>query len=260
MFLAHFQKRKVLQFLLIGLLAFGLFNSVTSFAETQNQTKNIDDSPKNLQDLIAIQLLTQVGPITAAIVGLGIDYLRRRGMQISGDAEEYFVNSISSLVANQSRWIYKEIRDNKRVWVEKDREKGIIEERDFPKSLGDQAFNNVLEQLNEMLRSNEFTSNAKEILSTNVKQLIETAVTKNNKELTERGRDLISKIAPLAVDSLLLPLRTKDEMKKKQDEIINEAMKAIQKSFDFEQIQFDKNFAELFVKAKLYQKIDEIKK
>ncbi|MBI2005410.1 MAG: hypothetical protein HYS80_01460 [Candidatus Aenigmarchaeota archaeon] len=231
-----------------------------SFAQTQDQTGNEDDSPKNLQDLIAIQLLTQVGPITAAIIGLGIDYLRRRGMQISGEAEEYFVNSISSLAANQSRWIYKEIRDNKKVWVDKDREKGITDERDFPKSLGEQAFKNVLGQLSEMLRSNEFTSNAKQILSKNVEHLIETAVTKNNKELTERGRNLICSIAPLAIDSLLLPIRTKSEAKEKQKEILDNAMKAIQKSFDFEQIQFDKNFAELFIKARLYQRINEVEK
>jgi len=232
--------------------------AISSFAQELPPDNQKNESSEEIQNLIIAQLLTQVGPITAAIVGIGIDYLRRRGIQISAEAEEYFVNSISSSVANQSRWIYEELRDNKAEWTKKDREKNITEERAFPKSLGEQAKMNVINQLKEMLISKEFTSNTREVLSANMGQLVEIAVTQNNKKLTERGRKLIHGLAPVAVDSLLLPLKSKDEAIKKRDEIIKSAMQLITNNFNFEEIQFDKNFAEMFVRSELYKKIGKV--
>jgi len=108
-----------------------------------------------------------------------------------------------------------------------------------------------------MLTSKEFTGHARKMLGENLSELIEVAVTKNNKELTERGRNLIRDLAPLAIDSLLL-LKDKDTAKNQANEIIKEAMKAIQKNFDFEEIQYDTNFAEMFVRAELYKKIGAV--
>jgi len=80
---------------------------------------------------------------------------------------------------------------------------------------------------------------------------------KNNQELTERDRKLITDLAPLAIDSLLLQ-KDKDTAKNQDNEIIKEAIKAIQKNFDFEEIQYDTNFAEMFVRAELYKKIGAV--
>ena len=78
-----------------------------------------------------------------------------------------------------------------------------------------------------------------------------------DKELTERGRKLIHDLAPLAIDSLLL-LKNKDTAKNQANEIIREAMETIQKNFDFEEIQFDRNFAEMFVRAELNKKLGDV--
>ena len=80
---------------------------------------------------------------------------------------------------------------------------------------------------------------------------------KNNQELTERDRKLITDLAPLAIDSLLLQ-KDKDTAKNQANEIIKEAIKAIQKNFAFEEIQYDTNFAEMFVRAELYKKIGAV--
>ena len=249
---------KIVLFLLIGLLVFGLYNMAASSYAQENKTINEDkETPQDPVDLIITQLITQVAPITGSILAIGFDYLRRRGIQISVDAEKYFTDSISSLAARQSKLIYEELRDNKAYWVQKDRDEyKITKEKNFPKSLGVQAKDNVFQHLTKMLTSKEFTGHARKMLGENLSELIEVAVTKNNKELTERGRNLIHDLAPLAVDSLLL-LKDRDTAKNQVNEIIKEAMEAIQKNFDFEEIQFDKNFAEMFVRAELNKKLGD---
>jgi len=137
--------------------------AASSYAQ-ENETITIKDGEPTPDpvDLIITQLLTQVAPITGSILAIGFDYLRRRGIQISADAEKYFVESISSLAARQSKWIYEELRDNKTPWIQKDRDDyKITKERNFPKSLGVQAKENVFNHLTKMLTSKEFTGHAK---------------------------------------------------------------------------------------------------
>ncbi len=243
----------------IALLTFGIFNMATnSFAQELEVPFPENLTKEEILNYIILKALAQIGPVVAGGVGIGIDYLRRRGIQISADAEEYLTNSISSLAARQSKWIYEELRDNKAKWVQKDQDEyNITKPKNFPKSLGVKAKDNVFQHLTKMLTSKEFTGHARKMLGENLSELIEVAVTKNNKELTERGRNLIRDLAPLAIDSLLL-LKDKDTAKNQANEIIKEAMKAIQKNFDFEEIQYDTNFAEMFVRAELYKKIGAV--
>ncbi len=162
------------------------------------------------------------------------------------------------MVGNQSKWIYEQIRDNKAHWVKKDLDTfKITEERSFPKGLGKQAKDNVFKQLTETLTSEQFRKHTKETLGKNLGDLIEAAVTKNNQELTEKGRNLIRELTPLAIDSLLL-LTDKDEVKKEEGKkkIIEDAMESIKKNFDFEEIMFDRNFAEMSIKAELHKNIE----
>lgn len=190
-----------------------------------------------------------VGPIIGGLVGIGAVYLRKRGIQISGEAEEYLVNFTSKLVSRESKWIYEQLRDNSKY-------RDSLAQGRLPPELGKEAKQRVFSHLNSMLSSKEFTGHARTILRDNLSEIIETAVAKNNKELTDRSRKLISEIAPLAVDSILLYAKDKEEIKNEKEKIINQAMESIKKSFDFEEIMFDRNFAEMFVKSMIQNKIE----
>lgn len=232
-----------------ALIVFGSYNMVSSYAQQDNTDKDLW-KPKTIQEFIIVQLLTQVGPITGGIVGIGIDYLRRRGIQISGEAEEYLVNFTSSLVARESKWIYEQLRDNSKY-------RDSLSQGRLPLELGKEAKQRVFSHLNKMIDSKEFTGHARTILRDNLSEIIESAVAKNNKELTDRSRKLIREMAPLAVDSILLFAKDKDEIKNEKEKIINQAIESIKKSFDFEEIMFDRNFAEMFVKSTLQEKIEK---
>ena len=121
----------------IALLTFGIFNMATnSFAQELEVPIPENLTKEEILNYIILKALAQIGPAVAGGVGIGIDYLRRRGIQISADAEEYLTNSISSLAARQSKWIYEELRDNKAKWVQKDQDEyNITKPKNFPKSL-----------------------------------------------------------------------------------------------------------------------------
>jgi len=243
----------------IALITFGIFNIATnSFAQEPEIPFPENLTKEEILNYIILKALAQLGPLVAGGVTIGLDYLRRRGIQISADAEKYLTESISSLVSEKSKWIYEQIRDDKAKWDKIDKEKhNITTPKLFPKSLGKQAKDDVVAHFTKMLTSNEFTGHAKKILKDNLPELVEAAVAKNNKELSERGRNLIRELGPLAIDSLLL-LKDKDTAKNQANEIIKEAMKTIRKNFDFEEIQYDTNFAEMFVRAELSKKIGAV--
>ena len=125
----------------------------------------------------------------------------------------------------------------------------------FPKSLGKAALGNVTKELTSMLASEGFRDATKKILTDNMKNAIETAVTQNNKVLTDRSRNLIKDLTPLIIDSLLLDYNSKDDAKAAKKKIINAAAKSIKENFDFEEIIFDEKLAEIFVKSELNKKI-----
>ena len=106
-----------------------------------------------------------------------------------------------------------------------------------------------------MLNSEGFRDATKKILTDNMKDLIESAVTQNNKVLTDRSRNLIKDLTPLIIDSLLLDYNSKDDAKAAKKKIIDAAAKSIKENFDFEEIIFDEKLAEIFVKSELNKKI-----
>lgn len=240
---------------MVGVLLFGLFNIATANSALGATHDKIENA-KDPVDYIILQLLAQTGPIVASVMGLGFDFLRRRGIQISAESEKYFTSSISSMVNRQSKMIYEEIRDNKAKWTQIDRGNGIVIDRDFPKSLGIEAKKNVLKHFQEMLTSNELTGHAKKILGENLPELVEIAVTDNNKKLSDTSKNLIRDLAPLAIDALLLNVDKKD-VKKNTEKLVNDAIDVIKKNFDFEEIVFHKDFADLFVKATLKEKLEK---
>lgn len=288
---------KILFYVSITLIAFGTFNIVNSFAENESQNKtDVSDSRNTFtfeqQIIFAIieKGLSQVGPIVGGAVGLGIKFARKKGLQISAEAEEYFVKSASTFVASQSRWIYEQMRDRREYWKNNDAEylkdikkkyeeakaanqdKTVVEklkkeiakmENKHPEglsyTLGMEARNRAIANLKTELQSDEFTKATREMLEQNLVSLVEKTVTQNNKEIAEKSCKIIHDLAPLAIDSLLLPMKSKEDAQEKTTEIVNTAVASIRKHFDFEEISFDENFLEIVVKAELNKRIGNIK-
>jgi hypothetical protein len=228
---------------------------------TSHEGINIPASlePEDLINYAIVQGISQIGPILAGALPLGFSFLRKQGIKIDQDAEVYFIKTIPNLVENQSRWIYEQMKDPDKLqkYHKMDKDSGL-EERAFPKSLGIAALNNVKGSLTEMLTSKGFVKSTKSILTENMETLIETAVTKNNKELTDRSRNLIKDLTPLIIDSLLLEFNSADDAKAAKEKIINDATTSIKNNFDFEEIIFDRNFADIFVKSELNKRIGNV--
>jgi hypothetical protein len=289
---------KILFYVSITLIAFGTFNTVNSFAENESQIKtdaseldsrNVYTFEEQIMLAIIEKGLAQVGPIVGGAVGLGIQFARKKGLQISAEAEEYFVKSASTFVASQSRWIYEQTRDRRGYWKNNDveylndikkkyeeakaanKDKTVVEnlkkeidkmENKHPEglsyTLGLEARNRAIANLKTELQSDEFTKAAREMLEQNLVSLVEKTVSQNNKEIAEKSRKIIHDLTPLAIDSLLLPMKSKEDAQEKTTEIVNTAVDSIRKHFDFEEVSFDPNFLELAVKAELNKRIGNI--
>ncbi|KAF6245117.1 hypothetical protein [Nitrosopumilus sp. b2] len=245
----------------LGLITFGLFNIVTQSYAISHEGIDLPESLKaeDLLNYAVLQGISQIGPLLAGILPLGFSYLRKQGIKIDKDAEAYFIKTIPKLVENQSRWIYEEMKDSQKMqaYIDADEANGISE-RVFPKSLGETAFDNVKKDLLNMLKEDGFRDSTKKILKDNMKNAIETAVTQNNKALTDRSRNLIGELSPLIIDALLLAYATPDEARAAKQDIIKSAKEAIQENFDFEEIMYDKNLAEIFIKSELNKKIGQV--
>ena len=254
-------KGKIFLVLTVGLITFGLFNIASqSYAQTQegiNIPTNLE--PKDLLNYAIVQGLSQIGPILAGALPLGFSFLRKHGIKIDQNAEAYFIKTIPSLVENQSRWIYEQMKDPDKLqeYRKMDKDAGL-EERAFPKSLGAAALTEVKGSLTEMLTSDGFRKSTKSILTKNMETVIEIAVTKNNKMLTDRSRNLIKDLTPLIIDSLLLEFNSADDAKAAKEKIINDATTSIKNNFDFEEIIFDGNLVEIFVKSELNKRIGNV--
>ncbi len=89
-----------------------------------------------VQDILE-QLLSTIGPVVAGAVSMEISFARKKGLQISADAEEYFVNSAKSFVENQGRYVFKQFADNPEYHEQLSRGK-------MPPELGKKVFENVV--------------------------------------------------------------------------------------------------------------------
>ncbi len=140
----------------IALIGFGTYNlSVATFAQQESPTGERSRDLNDLLFTLVDHFVGQVGPIVGGAVTLGISFVRKHGLKISAEAEEYFVNSTKSFVENQTRFLYKQIKENPQY--AEAFSKGII-----PPDLGKTALGNVVNQLEVELRSDEFTKTAEE--------------------------------------------------------------------------------------------------
>lgn len=240
----------------ISLIGFGTINLVVLSYAQQVETPQQEEPWREKITLIVIErLLLEVGPIVGGAVMIGVNFARKKGLVISAEAEEYFVNSVKSFVSEQSRWMYEQLRDNRKHWEELDKGQNV-HEGGIPKSLGMEAKRRVIDRLLVELKSDEFTKTAKSMLKENLDSLVERMVTEHNKEIANRGRQIIFDLAPLAVDAALLSFRTKDEMREKTDAIVDSALTSIKKRFDFEEVAYDGNLVVMAIKAELRKRID----
>jgi len=128
----------------------------------------------------------------------------------------------------------------------------------LPYTLGKAARDRAIADLKVELKSDEFTKTTRKMLEDNLVSLVERTVTQNNKEITEKSRKIIHDLAPLAIESLLLPLKSKEDAQKTEKKIIEDAIASIRKHFDFEEISFDENYLDIVVKAELNKRIGNI--
>jgi len=253
---------KVLIITSIFLLSFGTFNLTTStFAQENNEiTVSCVDSKGNtvpcakpfdmfIQEILE-QFLSTVAPLVGGAVTIGINFARKQGLKISAEAEEYFVNSAKSFVDNQSRFIFKQFRDNEEYRKE-------LAQGRMPEKLGKEVFTNVKSQLLTELKSDEFTSKTRDMLTKNLESLIERTLSENKTEIAKRTKNLLMETVPLAVDAALLYYQ-KGEITSKKDEIVNSALKAVAKNFDSEYIIMSADNAKMYVEAELKRRLDSI--
>jgi hypothetical protein len=251
-------KEKIFVAAAILLIGFGTVNlALSSFAQQTELLTQEESLVDRIAFIIIERLLAEVGPIVGGAVMIGIQFARKKGLVISAEAEEYFVNSAKSFVSEQSKWMYEQLRDNRKHWEGLDAGQNV-HEGGLPKSIGREAKKRVTERLLVELRSDEFTKATASLLRDNLDSLVERTVTSHNKELAVRGREIIFELAPLAVEAALLPLRTKEEIREKAQSIVDVALASIKKNFDFEEIPYDNNLAEMTIKAELRKKLDSL--
>ncbi|MFQ6095979.1 MAG: hypothetical protein ACE5NN_07535 [Candidatus Bathyarchaeia archaeon] len=234
------------------LIGFGVFNLSTSNLATAQQDGAGTTPTTQLVDIIVERLISEIGPIVAGAVLIAIQFARKQGLRISAEAEEYFVNAAKSFVENQSRFLYKKIRDNPeyRDYLVKGR---------IPPKLGKEALESVKEQLRVELQSDEFTRAARDMLDKNLETLIERYVTENKKELAEKGRRLLNELVPVAVDAALLSFDKPEDARKNKDKIIKEALESVAKTFDFEELLFSDDDATMRIKSELNRRIGGVR-
>ena len=240
-------KINVLSYAAVILIFFGVFNIFTFNLAVAQQEGAGTTSSTDLGALIIERLLLEVGPVVGGAVAIAIQFARKQGLRISGEAEEYFVEHAKSFVANQSRFLYKKLQDPK---YKDDLAQGRI-----PPELGKEALENVKKELRIELQSDEFTSTARTMLDTNLGALIERYVTENKKELANRGRELMTELVPTAVNAALLDYSTPEKAEKNREKIIKEVLEAVAKTFDFEELLFSDDDAIMHIRSELYNRI-----
>jgi hypothetical protein len=239
----------------VVLIGFGVFNLSTAhfvIAQEAETREEVSNQQSDLGDIIIQRLLAEIGPIVGGIVAIGIQFARKQGLKISAEAEEYFVNMAKSFVENQSRFLYKQIRDNPQY-------KEYLVKGRIPPELGQKAKQNAVKQLKVELQSDEFTKAAKDVLSTNLETLVERYVTENKKETSDRIRMLLNDLVPIGVNAALLSYDTSQDAQKNKEKIIADALESIAKVFDAEELLFSHESAKLMIKSELNERVGNVK-
>ncbi|MDH5569786.1 MAG: hypothetical protein OEX98_08365 [Nitrosopumilus sp.] len=249
-------------FVSIVLISFGTFNVINNvFAQPSGELSVKCFDPNGIEtycakpmDLflqnILEQLLSTVGPIVAGAVSMGISFARKKGLQISAEAEEYFVNSAKSFVENQSRYVFKQFMENPEYREE-------LAKGKMPSKLGKEIFQNVKAQLLTEIKSDEFTNTTRNMLIENLDALIERTLSETKKESAKRARNLLAEFVPLAVDSALLYVRDQEINDEQKTEIVRKAMEMVAKNFDNEYIIMSAISAKMYIEAELAKKLKQ---
>ncbi|MEW6043652.1 MAG: hypothetical protein AB1608_05270 [Thermoproteota archaeon] len=211
----------------------------------QNSDTSIQEpETESIVDIIVINLVSQIGPIVAGFVSIGIQFARKQGLKISADAEEYFVKAVQSFVTNQSRFVYKQIRSNPE-YIEAFK-KGIV-----PEKLKADAKTNVIKQLKVELMSDEFTKVTRNMLIENLDNLVERAFTTHKSHMVERTQSMLKDLIPIAVNAALLSFKDTAEIRKEQEKIIQDVLETLRMNFDLEDLLMPEDIARTHIKAEL---------
>ena len=221
--------------------------SVRCFDSEGNQilcAKPIDLFVQNILE----QLLSTVGPIVAGAVSMGISFARKKGLQISADAEEYFVNSAKSFVYNQGRYAFKQFMENPEYHQQ-------LAKGKMPPELGKKIFQNVKSQLLTELKSDELTKTTRIMLTENVDSLIERALSESKNDAAQKARKMLGELVPLAVESALLYVKEQEISDGQKKKIVENALEMVAKNFDSEYIIMSAENAKMYIEAELNQKL-----
>lgn len=246
----------------IVLISFGSINIVNNvFAQSSGElsvrcfdSEGIETYCAKPLDLflqnILEQLLSTVGPIVAGAVTMGISFARKKGLQISADAEEYFVNSARSFVDNQGRYVFKQFMENPEY-----REQLI--QGKMPKELGATVFKNVKSQLMTELKSDELTHTARNMLKDNLDSLIERTLSESKSDAAKKARKLLEEFVPLAVDSAMLYVKERELTDEQKNAIVQKSIGLVAKNFDNEYIIMSAESAKMYIEAELKRKLQQ---
>lgn len=245
-------RSNILVYFSVFLIGFGFLNlSLHGLALAQQAEVPAPSSGAFIETIVE-RLITEAGPILAGVLSLAFTYARKQGYKISGEAEEYFVKSAQSFVAKQSRLLYKQIRDNPQYSEQ-------LKQGRIPKELGAAAKKQLIEDLKVELKSDEFTKTARGMLLDNLDPLVERYVTENKKENAEKVRKLLDDLVPIAVDAALLSFKNPEEAQRNKEAIINEALKSVAKTFEFEELLVSHEDIAMRIKAGLNKRIGGVK-
>ena len=218
------------------------------FDPNGNETYCVKPIELFLQNILE-QLLSTVGPIVAGAVSMGISFARKKGLQISANAEEYFINSARSFVDNQSRYVFKQFMENSEY-----REQLI--QGKMPKELGISVFENVKLQLMTELKSDEFTHTARSMLKDNLDSLIERTLSESKSDAAKKARKLLEEFVPLAVDSAMLYVKEHEITDEQKNAIVKKSIGLVAKNFDNEYIIMSADSAKMYIEAELKRKLN----
>ncbi len=251
----------------IVLLGFGLFNlSNTIYA--QNDTtitsliKSDETTPfhEKLTILAVEQLLTIVGPITGSVVLMFTKFLNKKGIKISQETQDYFAKTALNYVQNESRYMFKQFTDenaqhNSELQTYFD-DLAKRKNPTFPKAFGETMRIRTAQNLKKELKSDSFSGAVKKMLGNNLETIIETAVSKNHQDTSNRAKNLLLDLVPTAIDSALLYNENNDLNKEQKEKIIDTAIESLIKNFNQEYIIMSVETAKMYLEAELKKRIN----
>jgi len=256
---------KPLYLIAFALLAFGIINLSNNVLAQSTLPAGVEcqilqdgttigicpDSELTIWDRIILQILEQmfmvIAPIVTGVVTIGLQFAKKRGLQISGEAEDYIVKSVRSFVEKQSRFLYKEIEKNYPDYFKKGK---------IPPDLGEKAKQQLIEDLKVELESDEFTNTARSMITKNLDPLIERFVTESKSDHIKRARELLKEITPLAVDAAIYSLKDTKDAKQKRDQAFDLAHQRIIEHLKNEFLLVSDDIIDMYVGAEMKKKLD----